>query len=442
MGRWRTRPVALGLLVIALGMAVYMAHVSAMLALVHPDDGRPPVHSRLREGGDAYPLWFGLRAVATGQNPYAPAIARQAQRAIWGHDGPENLNIFTYPLPALLWYLPGIWLDLDPAVSTLRLLVLLATAGVVALGLRLIGIAPRSWAGLSAATLLLALAAPYDQYALGQNAALAVAPALAAWLLYRSGHPGLAGAALPLAFIKPHYVILLAGGMALHALAGRQWRFFLGSMGSVIVLTAGGLIARPDWPAQWLLAMRLNAEQYPGSYLSSLLGDQILVTWGIRAALLAALAGYWWRHRHCPATASWGAIGVTAALAVGAVGLGINPGLYNAIAVWPALALILVGVPARPRGPFGRLVLALNEVWVVALPVAGVGLVLLWHLLPQARETIPFAAGAAMLAFAAALQGVIVLVGIMAHCQPAWPSAWRPRVGLTSPHRTPGSTRP
>jgi glycosyl transferase family 87 len=424
---WARPSGALALVGLALGMWLFMSQAGAMLAGPASASAGTGVN-RLREGGDSYVLWFALRAIVEGRDPYSWEVAQQVQTAVWGAADGSHVQVFAYPVSALIWYLPTLWLGLPEAALYARALGLAAAGATVLLGVRVVGVTSVGWPLVAASALLGGMAALYDHYALGQNGALGIALALGAWLLYRGDRYVLAGLLLPLAAVKPQYIAVLALGMALHAAsARRRWGFFLGAGLGAMALILGGLAVVPNWPVRWVEAMRQYAAGPPMGYLAVVAGDGFIATWLIPVTLVLAVVVFWWRRRARPADEPWGAVAVVGSLVAGVVAMGVTPGLYSLVGLWPALALLLLGPTTTPPGALGRLTLALNVIWIVLVPLAAGAVGLAWQLAPPVRSAIPFGLLASWIVLASVYQGVVVGLWALERCLPARVRAWEPR---------------
>jgi hypothetical protein len=363
--RWLRPPGALVLLVLGLCMTTFMLLSDAILSGDRASIFRP---SRILGGSDSYPIYFALQALRQQADPYGLATTAAAQAAIWWRD--SALLHFVYPLPALIWYLPGLWLDLAGFVVYVRLLGLVTTAGVLWATARLAGLPLTGWSVLALTGLLASLPAVQDQYLLGQNASLGLLLGLAIAWLYGRDRYLMAGVLVPLTLVKPHYLLCLVLGLAGHALVERRrWPFLAGAAASGLVVGLGGELASPGWLGSWLDNLRLNVEFYQDPYLAILVSHDRLAR-GVASLLLAGLVSWlWWRGRAQPLRGPWAALAVTGSLAVGVVAFGTTHSPYNLLPIWPALALALLSPAHRPRGKLGRLALALIEVPVMVLPV-------------------------------------------------------------------------
>lgn len=408
---WAGRAGALTLLALAVAMALFMSQVSSLLS-ARPTAPPTPVN-RLRAGGDSYVHWFALQALRAGDDPYGAAVAAATQRAVWGIERDPHLQAFVYPLPSLGWYLPSLWLDLEAHAWYARLLGLAGLTASVPLTLWLLRRPARGWPLLAAAGLLASMAAPWDQLALGQNASVALALALAAALLYRAERYGLAGLALALALVKPHHVLVLAGGLALHAAAARRRWPFLAALGLAAGAELGvSLLVAPGWFGRWLARAADHAGWFTG-YLEVLVGSHPAVVWLVRALAVAPVLALWWRHRRDAASGDWWALAVAGALVSSMVALtATNSSLYNLVPIWPALALLLFERQERPGGPITRLIQALNRGLVVMLPAAGGLLALAWLLLP-ALDGSTMALLATLVVWLSLYQGLAVALGVL-----------------------------
>lgn len=417
-----TRPLgALTLLGLALLMALFMSQVVDLVAAGKAPDQREVSH--LREGGDSYQHWFALQALREGRDPYGRDVTRRTQLAIWGKALPDHVMAFVYPLPSLLWYLPMLWLDLPAAVGYARGLGLVGLLVALVAGMRFLNLRLSGWPLIAAVGLLGSLGGVYDQYALGQNASLALALALGSVLLYQSGRYGLAGVVLSLALVKPQYVLVLGLGLGLHALGARErWRFLAGCGLGIALPVALSVLLVPNWIVQWLTRLSsYNADT--ATYLQVMVGDSPLATWAARILICAPVLVFWWRHRREPPTGDWWRLAVAAGLASGTVALTPNTGLYNLLLVWPALALLLLAPARRPSGIVARLIVAFNQVFAVAVPGAA-GLIALVQPLASPGAAPILARVATLLIWLGLWQGMLITAWLLMRTLPA---AWRSR---------------
>jgi hypothetical protein len=406
---------------LTVAMAFFMANASAIVSGLAP--GQPAPGHRLREGGDSFVHWFALQALRAGQDPYDLAVARATQIAIWGAPFADDPHVqaLVYPLPTLLWYLPTLALNLELAAFYARLLAQFALGAAVLLTLRLVGLPAAGWTALAAITLLGSLAGPYDQHALGQNASLGLAMALASAILYRAGHPGMAGAALALGLVKPQYLVILGLGLGLHALTSRQWRFFVGGGLGVGVPGGLGLLVAPDWIAHWLANVSAHAGRYI-AFLRVLVGDDPTVLWLVRALIVLPILAGWWRWRHARPAAPWFPFAVAISLAGGMLAFTANPGPYNLLLAWPALVVMLLAPEGAPANRVEAVLLALNVFVLVVTPVAAGLVVLAW--LTAALPAGLLSQLAALVVWAGLLQGGTVVLWGLARVAPVLARAW------------------
>ena len=377
---WLRPAKALLLAGLALGMALFMSQLSAILVTNQANDVAAG-SGRLREGGDSYLHWFALRALREGRNPYSPDVTQETQLAVWGRSLGPNVMAFVYPLPSLIWYLPMNWLDLATASAYARLLGLAGLLLSLVLGLRLTGVPVRGWPLIAGAASLASMGGVYDQQALGQNASVALALALGAALLYRRGRYALAGLALALALAKPHHVLIVAAGLGLHALWARaRWGFFLGAGLGIGLPTAGSLLVSPGWVGQWLERLSRYSD-YNFSYLQVTIGDAPLAIWLARVLVCLPVMAFWWWHRHDSASGDWFRLAVTGGLAASMVALTANPSLYNVILVWPALSLLLLTPMGASRGFIDRLARAVALAPTILVPLSAGLIALIWLLI-------------------------------------------------------------
>jgi hypothetical protein len=402
-------------------MALFMSQASAIVSGLAPNQAAPV--NRLRDGGDSYVHWFALQALRDGRDPYDLAVARATQVAIWGapFDEDPHVQALVYPLPTLIWYLPTLALNLDLAALYARVLAQFALGAALLMTLRLVGLPPTGWPALAAMMLLGSLAGVYDQHALGQNASLGLALALAAALLYRADYHGMAGLALALGLVKPQYLVLLGLGLGLHALTQRRWHFFAGAaLGVGVPATLGWLVA-PGWIGHWLA----NVSAHSGRYIAMLrvmVGDDPTVLWVARALIALPILAGWWRWRHATAAGPWFHLAVSISLAGGMLAFTANTGPYNLLLAWPLLVVMLLVPEGASVGRAERLLLAANLLVLVLTPV-GAGLVLLAWL----TATLP--AGllghlAALVVWASLLQGGTVVLWGLARLAPMLARAW------------------
>ncbi|HEV2238584.1 MAG TPA: hypothetical protein VGR57_18140 [Ktedonobacterales bacterium] len=252
---------------------------------------------------------YGLRAFATGRDPYGTAVAAAVDRAMAGRDvplpsGAHREHPFDYLLPPALLYLPATWLPDETAIIAVRALtVALYLTALAALVWRFAGALP-TWAqgGLLFIGLawwpFLAVILPIVQQA-GTVFALLALAALAAerddWQV--------AGLLCIPALLKPTESAPLVLALALWAArapAARR-RYFTGLAALGLPLAALAFIVRPTWPADWLRAvLDLRAANYsymldPPGVLAGWLHLPAALLWALVAAAWAAWAVALWR---------------------------------------------------------------------------------------------------------------------------------------------------
>jgi hypothetical protein len=252
---------------------------------------------------------YGLRAFASGHDPYGAAVAAAVDRAMAGRDvplppGAHREHPFDYLLPPALLYLPASWLPDEAAIIAVRALTAaLYLTALAALIWRFASVLP-TWAqgGLLFIGLawwpFLAVILPIVQQA-GTVFALLALAALAAerddWLV--------AGLLSIPALLKPTEsapLVLVLALWAARAPAARQ-RYFLGlaALGGPLVVLA--FVVRPTWPADWLRAVQdLRAAHFsytldPPGALASWLHLPAALVWTLVIAVWAAWAAGLWR---------------------------------------------------------------------------------------------------------------------------------------------------
>jgi len=252
---------------------------------------------------DALPIFLGLRALVSGNDPYALSVGAQAYRLTVGSPGLVSLDhaaqfSFHYPLPPALLYLPmSLFSSLEVAAFVARAL----TVGVYLAALLLLA---RRYAPdarpLTMAWLLfwgiawwpfLAVILPIIQPTGIVVAALAfclLAVGTRRWFW--------AGFALFFALLKPQdalpvLAVLIVWG-ALRAEA--RWRLLAGFGAIAVVPVALSFLWRPDWLLAWvdaIITLPAHIQKYyqnPLASLSQALGPAGVLVWLLAGALALA----------------------------------------------------------------------------------------------------------------------------------------------------------
>jgi hypothetical protein len=237
-----------------------------------------------------------------GVSPYSDEAALYTQQTIRGRPAlpGEDQNRMIYPFYSIIVHGPLVYLD--HAVARAIYMTLLQAALFVGLYMTidLIRWRPRNWL----LGLMLGWALLYYPQArgvlLGQFAIFGFFSLAGTLFLLKRERDGAAGALLVLSTIKPPLVFLVVPFLLLWATARRRWRFVLGFLGTLAVLSLGSCVFLPTWISEWIYRMRMYSGYTVGQSPVWLLAHTAVPALGqvgeiaISALLLLATLGTWW----------------------------------------------------------------------------------------------------------------------------------------------------
>jgi alpha-1,2-mannosyltransferase len=237
---------------------------------------------------DLYILWRGTRAfVFEGQNPYAPAITRDIQAAVYGRPLQTQYGAFAYPAFATIVFAP---LALLPFALAKLIFLLLMVPGVAAslwCWMRATGAKLCGSDTIAATVLLLTWYPSLEAFFLEQPALLVAVLAGAAMLLVARDRLGSAGVLFAISTIKPQATFLLVLVLGIWVAAdwrGRR-RLAMSFAGTLLLLCAIATMIAPRWWTEWLS----SAAEYPKYASLSILQVVLGAVPGKVAGLLVVL---------------------------------------------------------------------------------------------------------------------------------------------------------
>jgi hypothetical protein len=259
-------------------------------------------YARTIPGGYHFlPGWLAARTwVAEGGSPYSSGVRNEAETLMHGRPADpragEELGVFAYPLPALIFYLPLATLDYETARGIWMAVLEAGLIGFVLLGQH------RAWRGSSvwgtALGMGFALATVHSLQALlvGQFAILEAVLVAAAIRAVALEDDVPAGILLGLSLGKPQISFLLLPFVLLWASWMQRWRIVIACASTIAILYAGSLAVLPGWPMQWAQQIAgLAAEVPPRTALSAaILGGRAVDTWTVVLLTTALLIYMLW----------------------------------------------------------------------------------------------------------------------------------------------------
>jgi hypothetical protein len=234
---------------------------------------------------DFYPRWAGARlALFEGRDLYSDDTTRAMQILLYDAERPLGVDpqAFAYPaiiVPMLLpfWFIE----DVEIATAAWEATSVLILAGTLLLVRQTYGHAPR-WV----VALLLLWYYPILMIFQAQITAIPLASIAISYWAYVNRRDVLAGALLPLGFIKPEQVLIPVVLLLIAALYHRRWRVLVGFAGSgVLLLAASMLVTGGWWVDDWLAAVQRYAGYAPTFW-------SIGTLWTIQPLLITVFFGF------------------------------------------------------------------------------------------------------------------------------------------------------
>jgi Glycosyltransferase family 87 len=268
--------------------------LATLLALVASSVGWNP-HADLQ---DFVEYWGAGRLNSQGQNPYDPALLYQMERAV--SPGLTEAIMMWNPPWTLALAMPFSWLPAQTSHALWIAIQLTALLASVDWLWRSYG-GPRRYSWV-AWLLSVGFLPTFFALRMGQISPL-ILLALVGFLYFeRRGQGALAGAALALATIKPHLVLVFGAAVLLWAIHRRRWSVLLGGATALLALVGVALAFNPNVLHQYADAMRHR----PPQFLSPTLGSILRLVFGFdnfRLQFLPAALGlgwvlsHWWSRR-------------------------------------------------------------------------------------------------------------------------------------------------
>ena len=254
-----------------------------------------------------------------GVSPYSEEAALYTQQAIYGRPAltGEDQNRMVYPFYSILIHGPFVFLDYPLARAIYMTLLQAALFVGVVMALDLFQWSPAAW--LSALLFIWSLLFYPEARGviLGQFAIFGFFSLIASLYFYKRGYDILGGVILVLSTIKPTLVFLIVPFLLVYALSQRRWRFVVGFIGALTLLTFGSLLVSPTWIMDWIFRITRYSDYTVGQSPVWLLTHNLLPALGgigeaiIDLFLVAGMFFAWLRAIHgADAEFNW-ALGVT-----------------------------------------------------------------------------------------------------------------------------------
>jgi len=219
-------------------------------------------------GNDFLARWMGAKSwLVDGINPYDPRVGLRSQEIIYGRpanpEEGEDLALFVYPLPAMIFFAPFGLLPYTIARTIWMTILEVGLPIITLIGMRISGWKPSN---AIAAFLLVFSVIWYHgirAIVLGQFAvieALLIAGALLAiqrnWNVY-------AGLLLALSISKPPMSFLIIPFILIWAFSNRRWSLIVSSVGFIVLIIGLSILIMPDWPLRWIREVITYPEYSP-----------------------------------------------------------------------------------------------------------------------------------------------------------------------------------
>lgn len=206
---------------------------------------------------DFIQFWTGASLLASGQDPYEPALQAKMQKELgWDRDdqglGMYDFLPYYYPPWLALFFVP--FLALPYPVAKLAWLVI---GGEMIVGAALL--LRDSMRGVSTLGALLVTGAfgfSIKSVAMGQVAPLVLLLVAAAWRLLQERRDLAAGCALAVLTVKPQLSVFLVGALLLWSFVRGRWMVGAGFGATLAALAAVSTAAFPAWLPSMLAATR------------------------------------------------------------------------------------------------------------------------------------------------------------------------------------------
>lgn len=260
---------------------------------------------------DFFPFWAAGRLILVGADPYDADTLRAAfiSGGSLGHafGGP-----FAYPLPAAVLSIPYALLPFAIAAPLwLVSQVALSAAALWALARHLFGPDLRRDAPVLF-TLLAAMPATLQTYAIGNVGGFLLAVVAGALVLLMGERPMRAGAVLGFGVFKPHVFLVLVPALLVRS--RHRVRIALGGAATALGLVLVSFVVRPGWLRGWLASVSAvqAKEVAQANAWGPFPADARWVGWIVLVLLAAIVIWWWWRVR--PSVAQLYAVAVALSL--------------------------------------------------------------------------------------------------------------------------------
>jgi hypothetical protein len=208
-------------------------------------------------GNDFLARWMGAKSwIVDGINPYDPRVGLRSQGMIYGRPAKpeegEDLALFVYPLPAMIFFAPFGLLPYAIARTIWMTMLEIALPIITLIGIRISGWKPSN--ALTAILLLFSVIWYHGIRAivLGQFAVIEALLIAAALLAIQRNRNALAGLLLALSISKPPMSFLIIPFILFWAFSNRRWSLISWTVGFLVLIVGLSLLIMPDWPLRWI----------------------------------------------------------------------------------------------------------------------------------------------------------------------------------------------
>jgi hypothetical protein len=199
---------------------------------------------------DFFPIWFGVRRIWQGQNPYSLETTAAIQRQMFGSRLPAGANQlgFAYPLYLAPLIGPLAALPFSTAVTVWCTAQFCILALIPLLAAKAFTWNPErgTFTVFSLATLFL-FRYPVIAFVLGQFSIFILACTVLGLYWLRLGRGYAAGAAFAFTLIKPNVTGLLVLAFLGWSLYSRRWKAMIGLVGTGVLLVGFSFCWQPTW---------------------------------------------------------------------------------------------------------------------------------------------------------------------------------------------------
>jgi hypothetical protein len=209
---------------------------------------------------DFFAIWFSIRRIWRGQNPYGLDTARAIQRHLFGRVLPpeEHQQGFAYPLYIALVLGPVALLPFPLAVTAWCTSQFCSLMAFPLLAVKAFHWSPsrRDLVGFSLAVLLV-FRYPTIAFILGQVTIFVLICTLLGLYWFDRQRDVFAGAAFTLTLIKPNLGVLLVAAVVSWGILCRRWKVLMGVGGALALFLGFSFAWQPMWVKRFVAGVRL-----------------------------------------------------------------------------------------------------------------------------------------------------------------------------------------